>query len=122
MDITGAIKSVATVVSQWMSRVWGTQTRDQSAVERDGGQEGVAVDGDVGVFGHEFADLRGDGIDQRNNELPFANESTKENTHDDHPCQTDLRGDGIDQRNNERHERGEKFGKGGHHGCSPLLR
>jgi len=35
MDITGAIKSVATVVSQWMSRVWGTQTRDQSAVERD---------------------------------------------------------------------------------------
>lgn len=35
MDITGAIKSVSTVVSQWMSRVWGTQTRDQAAVERD---------------------------------------------------------------------------------------
>ncbi len=35
MDITGAIKSVATVVSQWMSRVWGTQTRDQAAVDRD---------------------------------------------------------------------------------------
>ena len=35
MDITGAIKSVATVVSQWMSRVWGTQTRDQAAIDAD---------------------------------------------------------------------------------------
>jgi len=35
MEIAGAIKSVATVVSQWMSRTWGSQTRDQSAVERD---------------------------------------------------------------------------------------
>lgn len=35
MDITGVITSVATVVSQWMSRVWGTQTRDQSAIDAD---------------------------------------------------------------------------------------
>ena len=35
MDITGAIKSVSTVVSQWMSRVWGSQTRDQSAIDAD---------------------------------------------------------------------------------------
>lgn len=35
MDILGTIKIGLTVVSQWMSRAWGTQTRDQSAVERD---------------------------------------------------------------------------------------
>ena len=35
MDIAGAIKAGFTVISQWMSRTWGSQTRDQSAVERD---------------------------------------------------------------------------------------
>lgn len=35
MDIVGAIKSVATVASQWMSRAWGTQTRDQSSIDAE---------------------------------------------------------------------------------------
>ena len=35
MDIAGALKAGFTVISQWMSRTWGSQTRDQSAVERD---------------------------------------------------------------------------------------
>lgn len=35
MDIAGAFKAGFTVISQWMSRTWGSQTRDQSAVERD---------------------------------------------------------------------------------------
>ena len=35
MDILGTLKIGLTVVSQWMSRAWGTQTRDQSTVERD---------------------------------------------------------------------------------------
>ena len=35
MDILGTLRIGLTVVSQWMSRAWGTQTRDQSTVERD---------------------------------------------------------------------------------------
>ena len=35
MDIAGAVKAGFTVISQWMSRTWGSQPRDQSAVERD---------------------------------------------------------------------------------------
>lgn len=35
MDIAATLKAGLTVLSQWMSRAWGTQTRDQAAVERD---------------------------------------------------------------------------------------
>lgn len=35
MDIAGALKAGFTVISQWMSRTWGSQTRDQSAIDAD---------------------------------------------------------------------------------------
>ncbi len=35
MDIVGAIKAGFEFAKLWAARAWGTQTRDQSAVERD---------------------------------------------------------------------------------------
>ena len=35
MDIAGALKAGFTVISQWMSRTWASQTRDQSAIDAD---------------------------------------------------------------------------------------
>lgn len=35
MDILAIVKSALDVTKLWMSRTWGSQTRDQSAVERD---------------------------------------------------------------------------------------
>ena len=35
MDIAGAIKAGFEFAKLWASRAWGTQTRDQSTVERD---------------------------------------------------------------------------------------
>ena len=35
MDITGALKAGFEFAKLWMSRAWGTQTRDQATVEAD---------------------------------------------------------------------------------------
>lgn len=35
MDVLAVIKSALDVTKLWMSRAWGTQTRDQSTIDRD---------------------------------------------------------------------------------------
>ena len=44
----------------------------------DGGEQGVSVDGDIGVLGDEFADLGGDGVDQRDHERDERREESGE--------------------------------------------
>ena len=44
----------------------------------DGGQEGVPIDRHVGVLGDEFADLGGDGVDQRDHERDERREESGE--------------------------------------------
>ena len=44
----------------------------------DGGEEGVPVDGNIGVLGDEFADFGGDGVNQRDHERDERREESGE--------------------------------------------
>lgn len=44
----------------------------------DGGEEGVAIDGDIGVLGDEFADFGGDGVDECDHERDERREESGE--------------------------------------------
>ena len=44
----------------------------------DGGEQGVSVDGDIGVLGDEFTDFGGDGVDQRDHERDERREESGE--------------------------------------------